>query len=213
MDNLPKPQIYNTFDKYYDYFTKRKNNTINWVNYTPYENRVIGSFIMLNQPERAHELIDYFLHDQRPQEWYHWAEVVWKDERNPQYIGDMPHTWVGSDFINAIRSMFVYENEYDSSLVLAGALYQDWIDAPEGMSVKNLPTYYGEISYSIKKDNNKYLFDISGDLKLPANGMKIQNFNGSKMPKKITVNGKEVLSYTDKYIQVTDSPSNVIIEY
>lgn len=213
MDNLPKPQIYNTFDKYYDYFTKRKNNTINWVNYTPYENRVIGSFIMLNQPERAHELIDYFLHDQRPQGWYHWAEVVWKDERNPQYIGDMPHTWVGSDFINAIRSMFVYENEYDSSLVLAGALYQDWIDAPEGMSVKNLPTYYGEISYSIKKDNNKYLFDISGDLKLPANGMKIQNFNGSKMPKKVTVNGKEVLSYTDKYIQVTDSPSNVIIEY
>ena len=80
----------------------------------------------------------------------------------------MPHTWVGSDFINAIRAMFVYENEYDQSLVLASALYQDWIDSPEGMSVENLPTYYGEISYSIKKENDKYLFTISGDLKLPA---------------------------------------------
>lgn len=213
MDNLPKPQIYNTFDKYYDFFIKRRNNTINWVNYTPYENRVIGSFIMLNQPDRAHELIDYFLHDQRPQGWYHWAEVVWKDERTPQYIGDMPHTWVGSDFINAIRSMFVYENEYDSSLVLAAALYQDWIDAPAGMSVKNLPTYYGEISYSIKKENNTYRLDISGNLNLPANGIKIQNFNGSKLPKRVTVNGKEISTFTDKYIQIMASPSEVVIEY
>lgn len=211
--NLPKPQIYNTFDKYYDYFTKRKNNTINWVNYTPYENRVIGSFIMLNEPERAHELISYFLHDQRPQAWNHWAEVVWKDYRNPGYIGDMPHTWVGSDFVNAIRTMFVYENEYDNSLVLASALYQDWIDAPEGMSISNLPTYYGEVSYSIKKEANTYKFNIVGDLKLPSNGIKIQNFNGSKMPKKVTVNGKEIKTFTDKYIQIMQSPAEVVIEY
>ncbi len=213
LDNLPKPQIYNTFDKYYDYFTKRKNNTINWVNYTPYENRVIGSFIMLNEPERAHDLIAYFLHDQRPQAWNHWAEVVWRDYRNAGYVGDMPHTWVGSDYVNAIRTMFVYENEYDNALVLAAALYQDWIDAPEGMSISNLPTYYGEISYSIKKDGNTYRFNITGDLKLPANGIKIQNFNGSKMPKKVTVNGTEIKTFTDKYIQVMQSPANIFIEY
>lgn len=211
--NLPKPQIYNTFDKYYDYFTKRKNNTINWINYTPYENRVIGSFIMLNEPERAHELIAYFLHDQRPQAWNHWAEVVWKDYRNAGYVGDMPHTWVGSDFVNAIRTMFVYENEYDNALVLASALYQDWIDAPEGMSISNLPTYYGEVSYSIKKEANTYKFNIVGDLKLPSNGIKIQNFNGSKMPKKVTVNGKEIKTFTDKYIQIMQSPAEVVIEY
>lgn len=67
----------------------------------------------------------------------------------------MPHTWVGSDFINAIRSMFVYESapggESDESLVLASALYQDWIDSPNGMSIEKLPTYFGDISYSIKK--------------------------------------------------------------
>lgn len=143
-------------------------------------NRVIH---LLDQPERAHELIDFFLSDQRPQGWNHWAEVVWNDERFPGFIGDMPHTWVGSDFINAIRSMFVYENEYDQSLVLASALYQDWIDAPEGMSVENLPTYYGDVSYAIKKENNNYHFTIYGNLKLPANGIKIRNFNGSKMPK------------------------------
>ena len=96
----------------------RRDGKTDWINYTPYENRLIGSFIILDQPERAHELIKFFLNDQRPQGWYQWAEVVWKDYRNPGYIGDMPHTWVGSDFINAIRAMFVYENEYDQSLVL-----------------------------------------------------------------------------------------------
>ncbi|MBE0641582.1 MAG: GNAT family N-acetyltransferase, partial [Bacteroidales bacterium] len=71
----------------------------------------------------------------------------------------MPHTWVGSDFINAVRSMFVYEDELDQSLALASALYQDWIDAPEGMSVSNLPTYYGELSYAIKMDKERDIIE------------------------------------------------------
>lgn len=213
LKNLPKPQVYNTFDKYYDFFRNRRDGKLDWINYTPYENRLIGSFIILDQPERAHELIDFFLNDQRPQGWNHWAEVVWKDYRTPKYIGDMPHTWVGSDFINAIRSMFVYENEYDQSLVLAAALYQDWIDAPEGMSVKNLPTYYGEISYSIKKGKDNYQFTITGDVKLPANGIKIKNFNGSKMPTKVTINGLESKTFNQKEIDVPIIPAEVLIFY
>ena len=213
LNNLPKPQVYNTFDKYYQYFKNRRDGKIDWVNYTPYENRLIGSFIILDQPERAHELIDFFLNDQRPQGWNHWAEVVWKDYRHAGFIGDMPHTWCGSDFINSIRSMFVYENEYDHSLVLASALYQDWIDAPEGMSVEHIPTYYGDLSYSIKKDKNKYLFSIYGDVELPSNGIRIRNFNGSKMPVKVKVNGKKVEDFSEKEISVKEFPAEVVIYY
>jgi hypothetical protein len=212
-NNLPKPQVYNTFDQYYEYFKNRRVGKIVWVNYTPYENRLIGSFIFLDQPDRAHELIEYFLNDIRPQGWHHWAEVVWNDCRHPGFIGDMPHTWVGSDFINAIRSMFVYENEYDQSLVLASALYQEWIDNPEGMSVKNMPTYYGDISYSIKKEQDHYRFNISGDLNLPSNGIRIRNFNVSKTPVKITVNGEEIRDFTQKEITVKALPADVKIYY
>jgi hypothetical protein len=213
LNNLPKPQVFNTFDKYYEYFKNRRDGKIDWINYTPYENRLIGSFIILDQPERAHELIEFFLDDQRPQGWNHWAEVVWKDYRHPAFIGDMPHTWCGSDFLNAIRAMFVYENEYDQSLVLASALYQDWIDAPERMSVENLPTYYGEISYAIKKENNRYVFTISGDVRLPANGIKIRNFNGFRMPSRVTVNGIDITGYSDREIKIGTIPSEVIIYY
>jgi len=213
LNNLPKPQVYNTFDKYYEFFKNRRDGKIDWINYTPYENRLIGSFVILDQPERAHELIEFFLNDQRPQGWNHWAEVVWKDYRAAKYIGDMPHTWVGSDFINAIRSMFVYENEQDQSLVLASALYQDWIDSQAGITVENLPTYYGEISYSIKKGGDEYKFSIFGDVKLPSNGMKIKNFNGSKMPSKVIVNGKEITTFTNKEISVQEFPAEVVIYY
>ncbi|MFA6403933.1 MAG: hypothetical protein WCX31_20230 [Salinivirgaceae bacterium] len=213
LKNLPKPEVYNTFDRYYEFFKNRRDNKIDWVNYTPYENRLIGSFIILDQPERAHELIEFFLNNQRPQGWNHWAEVVWNDSRSPGFIGDMPHTWVGSDFINAIRSLFVYENELDQSLVLGAALYQDWIDTPQGMSVENLPTYYGEISYSIKKEGAGYRFAISGNVKLPENGIKIKNFNGSKPPKKVTVNGNEINDFTEKEISVKEMPADILIFY
>lgn len=213
LNNLPKPQVYNTFDKYYEFFKNRRDGKIDWINYTPYENRLIGSFIILDQPERAHELIEFFLNDQRPNGWNHWAEVVWKDYRIPRYIGDMPHTWCGSDFLNAIRSMFVYENEYDQSLVLASALYQDWIDSSDGMSVEDLPTYFGEISYSIKKDNTKYLFSIYGDAKLPSNGIKIKNFNGCRLPSRVTVNGNEIKDFNSQEISVKEFPAALVIYY
>lgn len=213
LGNLPKPQVYNTFNKYYEFFKNRKDGLKEWGNYTPYENRLIGSFILLDQPNRAHDLIDFFLSDQRPSGFNHWAEVVWNDERIPRFIGDMPHTWVGSDFLNAIRSMFVYENEYDHSLVLASALYQDWIDSPNGMSIENLPTYYGEISYSIKKENEKYTFSIYGQVEIPENGIKIKNFNSSKLPSLVSVNGKKIKSFTKNEIVVNEFPANVIIDY
>jgi hypothetical protein len=213
LGNLPKPQVYNTFEKYFKFFQDRKDGKIDWVNYTPYENRLIGSFILLDQPERAHQLIDYFLSDQHPNNWNAFAEVVWKDKRTPKFIGDIPHTWVGSDFINAVRSMFVYENEYDQSLVLASALYRDWIDSQNGMSIENLPTYYGELSYSIKKENTSYIFNIYGNLELPKNGIKIKNFNGSKLPQKVFVNGKEIFSFKNNEIDVKEFPALVEIKY
>jgi hypothetical protein len=109
--------------------------------------------------------------------------------------------------------MFVYENEYDHTLVLASALYQDWIDAPGGMSVENLPTYYGEISYAIKKEGNSYLFSITGDIDLPEGGIRIRNFNRGEMPSVITVNGKELTDFDEGEIAVRELPADVVIKY
>jgi hypothetical protein len=81
------------------------------------------------------------------------------------------------------------------------------------MSVENLPTYFGEISYSIKKENDKYLFSIFGNAKLPVNGIKIKNFNGSVRPVKVVINGKDTKDYTEKEISVKEFPAEVVICY
>ena len=212
-NNLPQPYLKNTFNKYYDFFKKRRDGKIKWTNYTPYENRVIGSFIFLDQPNQAHDLIKFFLNDQRPSGWNHWAEVVWRDYRFPGFIGDMPHTWVGSDFINAIRAMFVYENEYDSSLVIASALYEDWINSKEGISVENLPTFYGEISYNIKKESKKFLVKVYGDIEMPKGNIILKNFNSMKLPKKVLVNGKNSTEFSNNSILINEFPATVEIFY
>jgi hypothetical protein len=122
LKNLPKEYLINTFDKYFENFNERLNPQSRWINYTPYEQRVVGSYIYLNNINRAHKLLDFFFTHQRPLNWNHWAEVVWNNCDTTEFIGDMPHTWVGSDFINSVRSMFVYEDEYENSLIV-GAVY------------------------------------------------------------------------------------------
>lgn len=213
LNNLPQPLLQNTFDRYFEFARNRADLTTEWQNYTPYEVRAIGSFIFLDQPERAHKLIDFFLKDQRPQGWNHWAEVVWKDKRIPRFIGDMPHTWVGSDFINSMRALFVYENEYDSSLVVGAGLYKNWIDSPNGILIENMPTYYGEFSYSVMKGDSKYIVKFFGDVKLPNGGIILKNFNEKKLPSKVIVNGKEAAGFSNDKIVVKEFPAAISIYY
>ena len=42
-----------------------------------------------------------------------------RDAREPRFLGDMPHGWVASDQIRSVLDLFAYEDESESSLVLA----------------------------------------------------------------------------------------------
>ncbi len=158
-EHMPQPQLANTFEKYYRFFLDRRDGRTEWDAYTPYELRTVGTFIRLGQAERANELLSFFYNDQRPAGWNQWAEVVWRDEDIPRFIGDMPHTWVGSDFLNAARSMFVYEDESENSLVLAAGIPQDWVTSDTGVGVTSFPTEYGDISYSLSGDSQQTILE------------------------------------------------------
>jgi hypothetical protein len=211
-NNLPQKELLNTFDKYYDHFNQRLDPKSDWINYTPYELRTVGSFILLGKREISHKQLDFFFKDQHPNEWNHWAEVVWKSKDEPKFIGDMPHTWVGSDYINAVRMMFVYENYFDTTLILAAGLNDDWIDSDEGIVVNKMPTYYGDISYSVKKFHNGYKVDISGDIQVPMDKIIFKNFKKST-PSKVLVDGAILNNFNENDIVINKSPASIIIEY
>ena len=160
-----------TFERYWEEFVARKNGSKAWDAYTPYEWRTVGSFVRLGQPERAHEILDWFFTHSRPPAFNHWAEVVFHDPKKPKFIGDMPHTWVGSDFIRSVIDMFAYERE--DALVLGAGIPRAWVESGGGVGVDMLRTPYGPLTYSMKKDGNRIAVRVEEGLSIPAGGIVI----------------------------------------
>lgn len=178
---LPEPALHRTFERYFERFVARRDGQMDWLDLTPYENRVIGSYVYLGQKERAQACLDFFMSLRRPAGWNHWAEVVFRDRATPRMIGDMPHTWCGSDFIRSVRGMFVYERERDESLVLAAGVADAWVTDPAGIEVISLPTYCGKLSYTVKSqraaDGSVTVVDVTiGDgVKVPTGGVIVRS--------------------------------------
>ncbi|MDE3058827.1 MAG: discoidin domain-containing protein [Bacteroidota bacterium] len=234
LGNIPEPQLHNTFQNYYSFFVQREKNKIDWTAYTPYETRIIGSFIRLGEREKVQELINFFMHDRRPATWNEWAEVVWKDRDTPKYIGDMPHTWVGSDFIRSVRSMFVYERERDTSLVIGAGISEEWIsdtlacrndsDATSDASLslrcagtnrvvlKNLPTYYGKLSYTVSSKANSIVYSFSGTVDMLQTHLVVTSPRNA-IVQRAFVNGKVSKVQNDNTVEVRKFPATVELEY
>jgi len=169
LENLPRPALERTFELYWQEIEKRKAG--DWKAYTPYELRTVGTFIRLGWTERAHELLGLFLNDRRPPSWNQWPEVVYKDLRAPSFLGDLPHTWVGSDYMRSFLDLLAYERESDHALVLAAGVPDAWISSPEGVAVRRLPTLWGLLDYSLKAEGDGVRLRIGKGITVPPGGI------------------------------------------
>lgn len=163
-----------TFERYWAWFQDRaKANS--WDAYTPYELRHVGALVRLGQRERAWEALTWYMRHQRPSGWNQWAEVVGREERKPRFLGDMPHTWCGSDFLNSVRTMLVYERARDGSLVVGAGVPWHWL--VEGGVEVGLPTWYGTIGYTLRlqtqADTNLIVWEAYGDA-APPGGLELR---------------------------------------
>ncbi len=170
LESLPKEAVNATFDRYWRMFVDRRDGNIEWRDYTPYEVRVIGAMSDMGRPERAHQMVDYFLSQQTPIGWRQWPEVVHRDLRGPGFIGDLPHTWVSSDFVNSIAAMLVSIDRDATRLTLAKGLSLDWIEG-EGLRVVNLSTSLGLVSWSARREGDRITIDITKCERLPSAGI------------------------------------------
>jgi hypothetical protein len=149
-----------TFNRYWnEVLVKRMGGT--WTDYTPYELRSVASLLRLNEVGRAHQALDFFMGHRRPQGWRHWAEVVCAKERHGRYIGDMPHTWVGSDFLRSALSFFVYEDPIEG-LIVGRGFTPEWLFA--GIKATGLHTAFGKLSIVARQDEDKAIVVLIGDV-------------------------------------------------
>jgi hypothetical protein len=169
LHRLPRELVVATFERYWREFVARRDGLRAWDDYAPYEIRTVGTFVRLGWRERAHELLSFFLAGRRPLAWNQWPEVIGRDPRQPRFVGDMPHGWVASDFIRAVLDLFVYEREGDQSLVLAAGVLPEWLEG-SGVSVKDLRTPYGPLSYSLRREGEKLVLQIPEGVRVPPGG-------------------------------------------
>lgn len=174
LDELPGVMpgvVEQTFARYLEGFRQRRDGEVPWENYTPYEIRVAGALLRLGWREETWELFRRFLADRRPVAWNQWPEIAWRNVRAPGHLGDVPHTWIGAEFVVAARSLFAYERGTDDSLVLAAGLPSEWLRSPEGLAIRNWPTAHGTLSCSLRLGERDARFVLEPGLRVPAGGI------------------------------------------
>ncbi|MCA9259249.1 MAG: hypothetical protein KDA61_08620, partial [Planctomycetales bacterium] len=208
LHRLPQAALQATFDRYWERFVARRDDPdFAWFDYTPYELRVVGTFVLLNQPQRAAEALEFFLRDRLPREWNQWPEVVYREPRTARFLGDLPHTWCGSDFLNSVRTAFLYERADDQTVVVFAGLPSQWYgDQPIGF--RNLPTYGGRLSCTAKLRDGVFEVLASGDCPVPSGGLRISLPDHAKG--QATIDGR--LAPVDEWgrVRVTRLPCRVL---
>lgn len=190
-----------TFANYWTWFCNRMNRYSEWTDYTPYEVRAIGTLIRLGHRDWAHQSLHFFMPHRRPQGWRHWAECVHNDRLKPAFIGDMPHTWVGSDFVRSIRTMMAYERE-DGVLVIGGGFRWEWMYEPGEMKLVDLPTEFGRLTFTARRSGYRLFIRIEGEVKTRM-VLTLPTFS-----KGMTVNGRPGVYE----VPVGKLPADIVIE-
>ena len=209
---LPQRALENTFEQYWERFVSRRDDpSFDWIDYTPYELRVIGSFVLMNESERAQQALDFFMQDRRPASWNQWPEVVYRKHRTAKFLGDMPHTWCGSDFVNSVRMMFLFEREQDDSIVLLAGIPEKWVGF-DPIGFQDMPTYGGQLSCSMQRltsDPNTVEAKLSGDSPIPSGGLRLTVPMGK--PEYATINYKPAEFDSEGRVKVKQLPAKITL--
>ena len=170
-ERLPPGALAWTLDEYLRGLRRRRRGEVDWNNYSAYEIRILGALVRLGRRADAHELLDFFLADRRPKAWNQWPEISWRDVRSPGHLGDVPHSWIGAEYVLAVLGMLAYERPSDAALVIAAGIPETWLDKGE-VVVDDLQTWWGPLGYSIRRDGPDALrIEMAPGLAVPPGGI------------------------------------------
>jgi hypothetical protein len=213
LHHLPQVAVKQTFDTYLARFRERAHGAIPWNNYSAYEMRIIGALVRLGRRQDVHELLDFFLADRRILPWNQWPEISWHDPKSPSFIGDMPHSWISAEYILSIRSLFAYEREADQALVIAAGIHGNWLADSGEVVVKDLPTYYGKLSYTLQMAWPDTLrLSVNGDLTLPPGRIVVK----PPLPRplvQVEINGSKIETFDAESVTCGVCPAEIVMRY
>jgi hypothetical protein len=180
-DCLPSRLLAQTFTRYCKGLKERVEGSSAWVNYSPYEVRIVQALVRLGRRKEALALLDFLLADRRIPAWNQWPEIAWRNKEAPCFLGDLPHTWVGAEYILAVLCLFAYEQK--DKLIVAAGIPWEWLSEGE-IAVEDLPTRYGNLAYVLRQEKGALSLHLEG-VKMPPGGITV------KLPKKVAAEKTE----------------------
>lgn len=186
---MPADAVRRTFEGYLSDVRQRQDAAANYA-YTPYELRNVLTLVRLNRPNEAAELLEHFLAGRQPAAWQVLAEVVNSDVRRPIYLGDMPHTWIGSEYARAIFGMLMHEG--DEALELLPGAPAAWL-ADGGLRVEALPTAQGALTMQAVRRENVMTVNLGSGLN-PDTPVRVF-WPTRERPRSVVVDGRRVREY------------------
>jgi len=207
---LPPGALARTYERYVEDFRKRRALEIAWEAYTPYELRNVEALVRLGRRDDALFLLGEMLADQRPPGWRQWGEIVWRDPTAPRFIGDVPHTWIASGYVRAVRAMLVYERD-DGALVIGAGVPLAWIRGEGGVAANGLRTHRGPVSYRMKATGERSLaIEIDAGAEVPDAGIVVRPPVGIRA---VRVDGKPAAEWRSDSVTLRALPARIEIEY
>lgn len=202
-----------TFDKYLiDFDASHRRRSGKWINFTPYEMRIIGTLVKMGRRDDSYKLLKFFIEERAPRSWNQWPEIVWRELKDPAHIGDLPHSWVGAEYILSFLSVFAYEKLDCQSLVLAAGIPKDWLSHGE-ISIRNLPTYFGNVSYTLRKSGENLLeMSVSIDSSVSRLGIVVKPPSLGRMIE-VHVNSRKLSKFDPENLIIYDCPAQILIRY
>ncbi|HEY7860176.1 MAG TPA: hypothetical protein VIB98_01985, partial [Gemmatimonadaceae bacterium] len=130
----------------------------------------------------------------------------------PKFIGDMPHSWVGSDYIRSVLDMFAYDRASDSALVVAAGIAERWVRESPGVRVRALGTPYGTIDFDIRARGDSLVAHIAGALRMPPGGIAFRSPIDRPIVK-VRVDGRTFAPSSNGEVVVRQLPATIILTF
>ncbi len=207
LDGMRPDLLTNTYDQYFASVVERAKPGVKF-GYTPYEIRNVTSLALMAQQESARLLVAFFMLDRMRSGLRHLAEVVHSNERLGSYIGDMPHTWVGSGYVHAVLSM-IFVNQNDQ-LRLFVATPRHWLEN-DGVTLRDVPTHFGRLNLEAKLTGETLHVDIGEGL-TGLSGIRIE-WPWNQRPSHVEVDGRPVEVTGDGGITVAPTARKVTVHW
>jgi len=105
----------------------------------------LAEVIRGDQQQAVRELYGLLVHTSSTHAGFEYAILPWGDRNFEDNLA--PHGWFAAEYRTLLRNMLVREQGDD--LHLLSVVSPDWIGAGKTISVKQTPTYFGEVAYTL----------------------------------------------------------------